>query len=258
MNALVRWFHQWGSPPTFYRWAGLLLPWLWGATLLSGAIGLYLGLLRAPADYLQGESVRIMYVHVPSASMSLVAYAFMAACGAIALIWRVKLAEILAMAAAPIGAAFTAITLITGSLWGRPTWGTYWVWDARLTSELVLLFLYFGVIGLYRAIDDPRKAARAAALLTLIGVVNLPIIRYSVEWWNTLHQGQSIRFLGTSSIDASMFVPLLWMITATHLYFAAALLTRARVMLLDQEGGKDWVRSLVLGVRSGASEAESR
>jgi heme exporter protein C len=172
----------------------------------------------------------------------------MAVNGFVALVWRIKLSEILAMSSAPIGAAFTFITLVTGSLWGRPAWGTYWVWDARLTSELVLLFLYFGVIGLYQASEDQRAGARAASLLALIGIVNIPIIHYSVMWWNTLHQGESIKvFAAKSTIDVSMLVPLLLVTVATKLYFGGAVLARARVAVLGQEAGKDWVRALALG-----------
>lgn len=245
MNPVLLWFHKLGSPPTFYAFAGRLLPWLLGLTLITGGIGLYWGLFVAPADYLQGESVRIIYIHVPSAWMSMAIYAFMAVNAIIALVWRTKIAEILAMAAAPIGAAFTFITLVSGALWGRPTWGTYWTWDARLTSQLVLLFLYFGVIGLYSAIEDRRRAARAAALLILVGVINLPIIRYSVEWWSTLHQPASIRLMGESSMHSSMLWPLLIMAVATKFYFGWALLARSRVMVLRQESGKAWVRELL-------------
>jgi heme exporter protein C len=247
MNALTLWFHKMGSPPTFYRVATLLQPWLFGSALVLAAVGLYLGLFRAPADYLQGESARILYIHVPSAWMSLFIYAFMALNGAIAIVWRIKLCEQMAVASAPIGAAFTLVTLVTGSLWGRPTWGTYWVWDARLTSELVLLFLYFGVIGLERAIEDRRKAARAASLLAIVGIVNLPIIHFSVKWWNTLHQGESIKLFGKTTVDPSMLWPILIMAVATKLYFVAALLARTRVAVLEQESGKEWVRELVLG-----------
>src|SRR5688572_12615227 len=180
MNKFLIWMHSFGAPPTFHRVATRFEPWLLALALLTGAAGLWLGLVRAPADYLQGESARIMYIHVPSAWMSMFIYTFVAVNGFCALVWRIKVSELMAMCAAPIGAGFTAVTLVTGALWGRPTWGTYWVWDARLTSELVLLFLYFGVIGLYNAIEDPRKGARAASLLALIGLVNLPIIHYSV------------------------------------------------------------------------------
>jgi heme exporter protein C len=248
MNALTLWFHKLGSPPYFYRFAW---PWMIGSYVfaaLFGIVGLAFAFVGSPADYLQGESVRIMYIHVPSAWMSMFIYFFVAANGFIALVWRIKLSEILAMCAAPIGAMFTAATLITGSLWGRPTWGTYWVWDARLTSELVLLFLYFGVIGLYQANEDPRKGARAASLLALVGIVNLPIIHYSVKWWNTLHQGESISLLGgKSSIDSSMLIPLVLMAIATKLYFVGSLMSRARVAVLRQESGKQWVRDIVEG-----------
>ena len=244
MNPLVLWFYKFGSPPTFYRVAGRLLPWLYAVALITGVIGLYGGLVVAPADYQQGDSFRIIYVHVPCAWMSLFAYAFMAANGFIALVWRIKLSETLAMASAPIGAAFTLITLVTGSLWGKPMWGTWWTWDARLTSELVLLFLYFGVIGLYHAIEDIRQAARAAAFLALIGVVNLPIVHYSVVWWNTLHQGSTVSLMGQSHIAASMLWPLLTLAFATHVYFFASLLARTRAALLTLESGKQWVRTL--------------
>ncbi len=247
MHPLLLWFHKTGSPPEFYRLSGKFLPWLIALAALTGLPGLYLGLFETPADYLQRESVRIMYIHVPSAWMSMFIFGFMAVVGAMALIWHVKIAEVLARCAAPIGATFTAITLITGALWGKPTWGTYWVWDARLTSELVLLFLYFGVMALHNAVEDPRRAARAAAILALVGLVNLPIIHYSVEWWNTLHQGQSIRlFAGDkSSIDSSMLTPLILMAFATKFWFGASLLSRARVQVLEQESGKEWVRQLV-------------
>lgn len=244
-NAFVLFIHKLGSPPWFYNFTGKFIPWFW---LIFGVLtvwGLYLGLVKAPADYLQGESVRIIYLHVPAAWMSMLIYMMMAVMAFIALVWRIRIVEILAMASAPIGAAFTIVTLTAGSLWGRPTWGTYWVWDARLTSELVLLFLYLGVIGLYNAIDEPRKAARAACLLSLVGAVNLPIIHYSVKWWNTLHQGSSVSLLGGSSIDASILVPMLIMAIATKFFYAANLLTRARVKLLEQDKRKGWVREIV-------------
>jgi heme exporter protein C len=243
-NWLVMFIHKMGSPPWFYNFAGKLIPWLWAAFAALTIWGLYLGLFKAPADYQQGESVRIMYLHVPSAWMSMLIYGLMAVMGFIALVWRVRIMEILAMSSAPVGAAFTLLALITGSLWGRPTWGAYWVWDARLTSELVLLFLYLGVIGLYSSIDEPRKAARAACLLALVGAVNLPIIHFSVKWWNTLHQGSSISMTG-SSIDTSMLWPLLIMAVATKFYYGANLLTRARVKLLEQDKRKAWVKDTI-------------
>jgi len=221
------------------------MPWFWTLAIVCGVAGLYLGLVRAPADYLQGEIARIMYIHVPSAWMSMFIFAFMAVCGLMALVWHIKISEVLMICAAPIGMGFTAVTLATGALWGRPTWGAYWQWDARMTSELVLLFLYFGVLGLYGAFDERRKGARAAAILALIGLVNLPVIHYSVQWWNTLHQGSSISLMGGSRIDASMLWPLLLMAVATKCWFVASLLHRARIEVLDMESGKDWVQQLL-------------
>jgi heme exporter protein C len=244
MNPLLRWFHQLGSPPTFDRFAARWAPWAYALGAALMAIGMYMALFVVPADYQQGDSFRILYVHVPSAWMSMAIFALMALYAAIALIWRIKLCEILAMACAPSGAAFTLITLVTGSIWGKPMWGTWWDWDPRLTTELVLLFLYLGVMGLYGAIDDRRNAARAAGLLAIVGVVLLPVIRYSVVWWNSLHQGQTIRLLGESSMDASMLQPLIWMIIGTKLWFIGALLQRARADNLRRESGKDWVAQL--------------
>ena len=246
MNAFTLWFHRMGSPPTAYRIAGRLMPWCYGIGLVLALVALYGGLVLAPRDYQQGDAYRIIFIHVPCAWMSLFAYFFMAANAFVALVWRIKLIEVLAMAAAPIGAAFTFITLVTGSLWGKPMWGTWWTWDARLTSELVLLFLYFGVIGLHAAIEDRRQAARAAGFLALIGIVNLPIVHFSVNWWNTLHQGSTVRLLGPSKIDASMAWPLLLMALATHIWFFGSVLARTRNGLLELDGGKDWVRAIAL------------
>ena len=239
------WFHRLGSPPYFYRLAGWLVPWL--AVLCAGLMvaGLYGGLVLAPPDYQQGESYRIIFIHVPSAWMSLFVYMVMAVSGAIGFIWRMKLAEVIATSSAPIGASFTFLALITGSLWGKPMWGTYWVWDARLTSELLLLFLYLGVIALYGAIEDKRVAARAAAIVAMVGVVNIPIIHYSVEWWNTLHQPATITKLDEPSIDASMLIPLLIMALAFKVFYGVALLLRARCELLQRERNSSWVRELV-------------
>jgi heme exporter protein C len=247
VNPLLRWFHQLGSPPTFDRFAARWAPWAYG---LGGAVmlvGLYLALFSVPPDYQQGDSFRILYIHVPSAWMSMAVFALMALYAAIALIWRIKLCEILAMACAPSGAAFTLVTLLTGAIWGKPMWGTWWSWDPRLTTELILLFLYLGVMGLYGAIDDRRSAARAAGLLAIVGVVLLPVIRYSVVWWNSLHQGQTIRVFGESSMDPSMIAPLLWMVVGTKLWFVGALLARARADNLRREAGKDWVAKLAEG-----------
>ena len=242
MNPLLRWFHQLGSPPVFHEFAGRWAPWLYLVAAPLLAWGLYAGLFVVPADYQQGDSYRILFVHVPSAWMSLFIYIVMGINAFIALVWRIKLSETLAMCCAPIGAAFTVVTLATGAIWGKPMWGTWWTWDARLTSELVLLFLYLGVIGLYAAIDDRRAAARAACFLALIGIVNVPIVHFSVEWWNTLHQGATIKLFRQSSIHSSMVVPLLALTFGTKLWFVASLLARTRVAMLELESGKDWAR----------------
>ncbi|MCD9028510.1 heme ABC transporter permease [Luteimonas sp. BDR2-5] len=245
MHPVVLWFHQLGSPPTFDRFARRWAPWAFALAAATLAVGLYGALFVVPADYQQGDSFRILYIHVPSAWMSLAVFAVMALYAAIALVWRIKLCEILAMACAPIGAGFTVITLATGSIWGRPMWGTWWDWDPRLTTELILLFMYLGVIGLYHAIEDRRTAARAASLLAIVGVALLPIIRYSVVWWDSLHQGQTIRVFGESTLHGSMLWPLLWMVAATKFWFVGSLLARARADNLRREAGKDWVRQQV-------------
>jgi heme exporter protein C len=213
-HPLILFIHKLGSAPHFYGIAGHLIPWLWAIFLILAAIGTYWGLFRAPPDYLQGESARIMYVHVPSAWMSMMIYALMAAMGFIALVWRIRMVEVLMIS------------------------------DARLTSELVLLFLYLGAMGLHSAIDEPRKAARATSLLVLVGVINLPIIHYSVEWWNTLHQPASIGVRG-SSIDPSMLWPLLIMAIAAKFFYGANLLTRARLRLIEQDRRKNWVQKIL-------------
>ena len=244
MNPVIRWFHLLGSPPYFDRFAARWAPWCWLAALLLMGVGLWQALFVVPADYQQGDSARILYIHVPAAWMSMFVFALMALYAAIALVWRIKLCEILAMACAPVGAAFTVITLATGSIWGKPMWGTWWDWDPRLTTELILLFLYLGVIGLYHAGDDRRASARMAGLLAIVGVALLPVIRYSVEWWDSLHQGQTIRVFGESSMDPSMVAPLWWMVAGTKFWFAGSLLSRARADNLRREAGKDWVRKL--------------
>ncbi len=238
-----RWLHRLSSPPTFYRFAGRVWPWAMALALLLAGIGLYGALVLAPADYQQGDAYRIIFIHVPSAWMSMFIYAVMGVAAFVALVWRIKLAEVVAMESAPIGAAFTFITLVTGSLWGKPMWGTWWTWDARLTSELVLLFLYLGVIGLYHAFEDRRQGARAAGFLALIGIINVPIVHFSVNWWNTLHQGSTINVFGTSTIASDMLWPLLVMTLATKAYYVASLCRRSRAGLLELERNKDWVRA---------------
>ena len=244
MNPVIRGFHLLGAPPYFDRFAARWAPWCWLAAVLVMGVGLWQALFVVPADYQQGDSARILYIHVPAAWMSMFVFALMALYAAIALVWRIKLCEVLAMACAPVGAAFTVITLATGSIWGKPMWGTWWDWDPRLTTELILLFLYLGVIGLYHAGDDRRASARMAGLLAIVGVALLPVIRYSVEWWVSLHQGQTIRVFGESSMDPSMVAPLWWMVAGTKFWFAGSLLSRARADNLRREAGKDWVRKL--------------
>lgn len=239
------WFHQLASPPTFYRFAERLAPWLLGAAALLIAAAVYAGLFIAPPDYQQGDAFRIIYVHVPAAALSLSIYLAMAVAGGIALIWRLKLAEVAVVAAAPIGASFTALALLTGMLWGKPMWGAYWVWDARLTSELVLLFLYLGIIGLRQAYADPRTAARACAWLALVGVVNVPIVHFSVNWWNSLHQGSTILSVDgivRPRMSASMLWPLLVSLAGFYLFFAGSWLRRMQNEVLVRERNKQWVR----------------
>jgi len=243
MNPALLWFHQLGSPPIFDRFAARWAPWCYAVAFILMGVGLWQA-FQVPADYQQGDSFRIFYIHVPSAMMSMLVFGLMAVYAAIALIWRIKLCEILAMACAPVGAAFTIITLVTGSIWGKPMWGTWWDWDPRLTTELILLFLYLGVTGLYHAIDDRRAAARAAGLLAIVGVALLPIIKYSVVWWNSLHQGQTISLFGDSKMDPSMQLPFWLMFVAVQFWFAGSLLSRARADNLRREAGKDWVAKL--------------
>ena len=226
---------RFANPARFMRLSGKVLPWVAWPTALLLAAGLVLALFVAPPDYQQGESVRIMFIHVSAAWMSMFVYATVAGASAVALIWRHPLADIAAEEAAPVGAAFTLICLVTGSLWGKPMWGTYWVWDARLTSELVLFFLYLGYLALIKAFDDPSRGARAGSILALVGVVNLPIIKFSVDWWNTLHQPASVMRLGGPTIDISMLVPLFVMALGFTLFFVTVLLIRMRAALIGRK-----------------------
>lgn len=235
------WFHKLSSPPHAYRIAGLLRPWLfWPAILLmlAGTVG---GLVIAPEDYQQKDAFRIIYVHVPSASLSLMIYTVMAVAAGVGVIWRIKLAHAVAAAAAPVGAWFTVLTLVTGSIYGKPMWGTWWEWDPRLTSELILLFLYLGYMALRASFDDTQRADRASAILAIVGAVNVPIVKYSVVWWNSLHQGPSISKLAAPSIAGSMLWPLLVMLLAFMLYFGAVLCDRLRAELLRRERNASWL-----------------
>ncbi len=220
--------HRFANPTRFLRIATVVQPWMAGLTIVVGGAGLYLGLFNSPADYQQGESVRMMYVHVPASWMALFVYTGMAVSAAIGLIWKHPLADLMAKSSAPIGACFTFLALFTGALWGKPMWGAWWVWDARLTSMLVLFFLYLGYMALINAFDDPSRGVRASSILLLVGVVNVPIIKFSVEWWNTLHQPASVMKLGGPSIDAAMLWPLLLMAIAYTTYYIWVLLIRVR------------------------------
>jgi heme exporter protein C len=239
------WFHRFGSPPHFYRIAGTLIPWFaWPAAVLCSA-GLVAGLTLAPADYQQGDGFRIIYVHAPSAWLSLMVYSVMAVTAAIGLIWRMPVAHAVSASCVTLGASFTAVALVTGSLWGRPMWGTYWEWDPRLTSELLLLFLYLGYAWIRSAIEDVNRADRASAVLAIVGVVNVPIIHYSVLWWNSLHQAPSVMKFGKPTMPASMLVPLLMVLAGFTLYFGAVVLVRARGELLRRERATRWVAEAI-------------
>jgi len=224
--------HRFANPTRFMRYSAVILPWAAWSTAALIAIGLYLALFVAPPDYQQGESVRIMFVHVPSAWMALFVYTSMAVASAMALIWKHPLSDIAARASAPIGACFTFMALATGSLWGKPMWGAWWVWDARLTSMLVLLFLYLGYMALVDAFDDPARGAKAAAILALVGFVNVPIIKFSVDWWNTLHQPASVVKIGGPSIHLSMLAPLLIMVVGFTTFYVAVLIMRMRTEIV--------------------------
>ena len=224
--------HRFANPARFMRLSSRLVPWCAAISAALIATGLFLALFVAPPDYQQGEAVRIMYVHVPAAWMASFVYAVMAGASAVGLVWRPPLADIAARAAAPLGAGFTLVCLVSGSLWGKPMWGTFWVWDARLTSVLVLFFLYLGYIALVNGFDDQTRGTRAGAILAIVGIVNLPIIKFSVDWWNTLHQPASVFRLGGPTIAASMLWPLLIMALGFTLFFATMLMVRMRTALL--------------------------
>ncbi|MEY4711140.1 MAG: heme exporter CcmC family protein [Pseudomonadota bacterium] len=237
----MRWF-RYASPQAFYPLAGRLA---WGCALAAAVlavIGLYIGFILAPTDAQQGEAYRIIFVHVPAAWMSMFIYLVMAAWAAVGLVFNARLAAMMARALAPTGALMTFLALWTGALWGRPTWGTWWVWDARLTSELLLLFLYAGFLALHAAIEDPRRADRAAALLALVGVVNVPVIYFSVIWWNTLHQGASVSLTRAPTMATTMLAGMLVMALAFWMYTVAVSLWRVRLLILERERHADWAR----------------
>ena len=239
------WFHRLASPPHVYAFARRWTPWFGGFAGVAMAVALYGGLVLAPADYQQKDAFRMVYVHAPTAWLSLMIYTTMAVAAAVGLIWRMKVAHAAAAACAPIGAWFTVAALGTGMLWGKPMWGAYWVWDPRLTAELVLLFLYFGYMGLRAGIEDPVKADKASALLAVVGVVNVPVIKFSVEWWNSLHQTATVMQLGKPTMDSRMLWPLLLMFLGFALYFITVLLIRLRAELLRRERNASWVREVL-------------
>lgn len=242
---IMPFLHRLSSPPRFYRLASRWIPWLGWTSLLFMLVGGIWGLGFSPADYQQGNAARIMYVHVPAAWLSLFIYTVMAISAFIAFVWRIKLAEVMIIANAPIGASFTFLALVTGSIWGKPMWGTYWVWDPRLTFELILLFQYFGVIALYTAIADRRVGARAAAILAMVGIVTVPIIHYSVVWWRSLHQGSSFNSLENPAIAWSMLYPLIIMFIGTNFFYLAVLFLRSRNEILLWEKQTQWVAEIL-------------
>ncbi len=234
--------YHYAAPATFYRLAGRWIPWFsWGAGLLA-AIGLYISFFVAPTDFQQGEAYRIIFIHVPAAWMSMFIYLVMAFWCAIGLAFNTRLSFLMARALAPTGALFCFLALWTGALWGKPMWGAWWVWDARLTSQLILLFLYVGIMALWAAIDDPKRGDRAGALLILVGAVNVPIIYFSVKWWNTLHQGSSINLMKAPSMAMTMLVGMLVMAVAAWFYSIAVALVRARGLVLERERHTDWAQ----------------
>ncbi len=238
-------FFQFAAPARFYSLAGRLIPWFTASAVILCVIGLYLGFWVAPIDYQQGQAYRIIFIHVPAAWMGMFIYLVMAFWCAVSLIWNTRLSSMMAQALAPTGAMFTFVALWTGAFWGRPTWGTYWVWDARLTSTLVLLFLYFGYLALHSAINDPRRADRASALLALVGAINVPIIYFSVRWWNTLHQGATISATAAPKMAQVMAWGMLIMVFACWAYAIAVSLHRVRTLMLEREAHTDWVGELV-------------
>jgi heme exporter protein C len=239
----MNWF-KYSSPQTFYPLAGKAVPWFLAIAALLALVGLYIAFFAAPIDFQQGDAYRIIFIHVPAAWMSMLIYLVMAFWAGIGLAFNTRLSSMMAHALAPTGALMTFIALWTGAFWGRPTWGAWWVWDARLTSELVLLFLYIGYLSLRAAIDDPRRADKASAVLALVGAINVPIIYFSVKWWNTLHQGSSVSFTRAANMAAIMLAGMLIMVFAFWAYSIAAALMRVRCEILERERNAAWVREL--------------
>ncbi len=250
---LIHWL-RYASPQSFYPLAGRMLPWFAWLAALSAAAGLWIAFFVAPTDAQQGESYRIIFVHVPASWMSMFLYLVMAGWSGVGLVLNTRLSGMMAHAVAPTGALFAFLSLWTGALWGRPTWGAYWVWDARLTSELVLFFLYLGYMALRAAIDDPRRGDRAAAVLALVGAINVPIIYFSVQWWNTLHQGASVSLARSPSMAATMLAGMLVMAFAFWMYSIAAVLARVRSIILEREAHTEWAHQLAADLASEAAK----
>ena len=234
-----------GSPPLFFNWSSKIVTWLGISALSFLLLGLYWGLILAPPDYKQGDVFRILYIHVPSAIMGESIFIFMAFCGFINVIWRAKISGMMIKSAAPIGMSFVLLTLLTGSIWGKPTWGTWWVWDARLTSTLILFFIYMALIGLHSTIDDKTKADRAVSILAIVGVAIIPIIKKSVDWWQTLHQPSTFTLTSAPSMSAEMYQPLLLCVIAFYIVFAYLLTLNLRNEVIEREKSKNWVKILL-------------
>ncbi|MDC0509589.1 heme ABC transporter permease CcmC [Gammaproteobacteria bacterium] len=245
---IKKWLIEMGSPPLFYKWSTKILPWLFISAILILGIGLFWGLLFAPTDYKQGDVYRILYIHVPSAILGQSIFMFMAFCGFINVIWRAKISGMMLKSAAPIGVSFTLLALVTGSIWGKPTWGTWWVWDARLTSTLILFFIYTALIGLHSTIDDKTKADRAVSILSIVGLAIIPVIKKSVDWWQTLHQPSTFTITSSPSMSPDMYQPLLLCLIGFYLFFALLLTLNLRNEILERERTKNWVKQLLGGV----------
>lgn len=243
MQAPLR-LYTFAAPSRFYALAGRLIPWLYAVAALTAALGLYVGFFVAPTDATQGEAYRIIFIHVPAAWMSMILYLVLAFWAVIGWAFNVRLAFMVARALAPTGALFTVMALWTGALWGKPTWGTWWVWDARLTSELILLFLYLGYMALVESIEDTRRADQAGALLALVGAINVPVIYFSVRWWNTLHQGASVSMTAAPKMASTMLTAMLLLTVACWAYAFAVVFTRTRALVLEREADADWVQAL--------------
>ena len=244
---IKKWLIEMGSPPLFYKWSTKILPWLFISAILILGIGLFWGLLFAPTDYKQGDVYRILYIHVPSAILGQSIFIFMAFCGFINVIWRAKISGMMLKSAAPIGVSFTLLALVSGSIWGKPTWGTWWVWDARLTSTLILFFIYAALIGLHSTIEDKTKADRAVSILSIVGLAIIPVIKKSVDWWQTLHQPSTFTITSSPSMSPDMYQPLLLCLIGFYLFFALLLTLNLRNEILERERTKNWVKQLLGG-----------